>query len=76
MVSKGKYIPTATSIGLRTCIMIMAMPMKTPTTTRGQGMSPPTTPTASVAISPACGAESSRLPKAERFIQQRERENT
>ena len=62
VVSNGRYIPTATSMGLFTCIMIMAMPKKIPTTTRGQGMLPPTMPTASVAINPACGAESWRSP--------------
>ena len=32
-------MPTATSIGLFTCIMIIAMPKKIPTTTSGHGMS-------------------------------------
>src|SRR5205085_4311214 len=41
VVSKGKYIPTATSMGLRTCIMIIAMPKKMPTPTSGHGILPP-----------------------------------
>ena len=60
-------------MGLRTCIMIIPMPKKMPTTTNGQGMSPPTMPMASVAISPACGAESWRLPKPNAVFQQVER---
>ena len=62
VVSNGRYIPTATSMGLRTCIMISPMPIKMPTTTSGHGISPPTIPMAKVAISPAWGAESWRSP--------------
>src|SRR5215469_4160880 len=63
VVSNGRYMPTATSMGLRTCIMISAMPKKMPTTTSGQGMSWPTIPMASAAIRPAWGAGRALLPK-------------
>ena len=63
VVSMGRYMPTETSMGLFTCIMIMAMPIRMPTPTRGQAMSPPTMPCARTAIKPACGAESWRSPK-------------
>ena len=63
VVSSGKYIPTAKSMGLRTCNMISAKPMKMPTTTSGHGMLPPTIPCASAAIRPACGADNLGSPK-------------
>ena len=63
VVSMGRYIPTATSIGLFTCSMIIEIPMRMPTTTSGHGMSPPTMPCANTAISPACGADNCRSPK-------------
>ena len=47
VVANGRYIPTATSIGLRTCNMIIATPRNMPMTTSGQAMSPPTMPCAS-----------------------------
>ncbi len=37
VVSNGRYIPTATSMGLLTCIMMSAMPKKIPTMTSGHG---------------------------------------
>ena len=39
-------------MGLFTCIMIIAIPKRIPTTTSAQGMSPPTMPCANVAIKP------------------------
>jgi hypothetical protein len=63
VVSSGRYIPTAKSMGLRTCTMISANPMKMPTITSGHAMLPPTMPWASAAIRPACGADSLGSPK-------------
>ena len=58
VVSSGRYMPTANSMGLRTSIMISAKPISMPTTISGHAISPPTMPLASIAISPACGAGS------------------
>ena len=44
VVSSGRYMPTAKSIGLFTSIMISAMPIRTPTTISGHAISPPTMP--------------------------------
>src|SRR5690242_18374957 len=38
VVSNGRYMPTATNMGLRTCIMIIEIPKRMPTTTKGQGI--------------------------------------
>ena len=53
----------ATSIGLLTCIMMIAIPIKIPTSTNGHGILPPTIPCASRAINPACGAGRARSPR-------------
>ncbi len=58
VVSSGRYMPTAKSMGLLTSIMISAMPIRMPTTISGHAISPPTMPRDSMAISPACGADS------------------
>src|SRR5271157_3971043 len=63
VVPSGRYMPTANSITLLTSIMIMAKPIRIPTITNGQAMSPPTMPLASMAISPAWGAGNEGLPK-------------
>ena len=63
-VCNGRYMPTATSMGLRTCSMISATPNSMPVTTSGQAMSPPTMPCARIAINPACGADRLRIAKA------------
>ena len=57
VVSRGRYIPTATSIGLRTWSMIITIPMRMPTTTSGHAICPATIPWARDAINPACGAD-------------------
>ena len=44
VVGNGRYIPTATSIGLRTLNMMRATPNIIPAITRGQAISPPTIP--------------------------------
>src|ERR1022692_1570665 len=63
VVSSGRYMPTANSMGLLTCSMMSARPMKIPTMTNGQAMWPPTMPCATAAIRPACGADSLGSPK-------------
>ncbi len=62
VVPIGRYMPIATSMGLRTLNMIIAKPIRMPVITSGHAMSPPTMPCASEAISPACGAERSLSP--------------
>jgi hypothetical protein len=42
VVPIGKYIPMATSMGLRTLNMIIAIPIGMPVITKGQAISPPT----------------------------------
>ena len=50
VVSRGRYIPTLTSIGLRTCMRMKPSPISIPTIISGQAICPPTIPLDSIAI--------------------------
>ena len=60
--SKGRYIPTATSMGDGALMRIRPRARNIPTMTSGQAISPPTMPLAMRAMSPAWGAESCSEP--------------
>ena len=62
-VSKERYMPTQTSIGLLTCTRMKPMAIRMPTTISGQTISPPTMPCDRLAIRPAWGAASTSPPK-------------
>ncbi len=68
-VSKGRYIPTAISIGARAPQSSSATPNAPPIASSPQAICPPTIPFASCAISPACGAGNARppMPPVSRF---------
>ena len=50
VVSKGRYIPTQTSIGLLTCKRISPTAISIPTIMSGQAISPPPIPFDNIAI--------------------------
>ena len=63
VVSSGRYMPTAKSIGLFTLTRMSERPIAMPTITSGQAISPPTMPCEIAAMRPACGAERAGPPK-------------
>ncbi len=62
VVVKGKYIPTAISIGDGELIKIRAIAKNIPAKTSGHAISPLIIPLDIIAISPACGAGKASLP--------------
>ena len=60
--SKGRYMPTAISMGDGALIKMSMTARNMPTITRGHAISPPTMPFAIKAMRPACGAGSSMEP--------------
>ncbi len=62
VVSGGRYIPTATSIGEGASIRMRATARAMPKRMRAHGISPPTIPWAIWAMRPAWGAGSARSP--------------
>ena len=63
VVSRGRYMPTDTSMGLRTCMRMKARPIIMPTMMSGQAIFPSTMPRLSRAMRPAWGAASCLEPK-------------